>query len=481
MTGPRPQVPPPGDARSYWLQEALAHDPGELCPPLDARVAADVCVVGGGFAGLWTALELRRREPSLRIALLEADICGGGASGRNGGFVSASWFYLPLLARVFGDGPAIRYARMVADQVAEIGRWCSDNGVDAWFHHEGMALVEAGEWQEDARDDAVRFAAAHGLGGVLEPIDAEEARRIADSPRFVGGLFDRDCATIQPARLARGLRRVALERGVRIFEGTRVRRVERARPAVVRTDGGAVRAEQVVFATGAWAAGWPEFRRSFVNLVDYVVATEPILDRLERIGWTSHVGIADGREFLYYLRTTEDGRIVIGGGSSGVLFGAKVGRASTHDRRVAGVAAAGLEWLFPQLQGVRFTHAWGGPIDTTVAFAPFYVTLPPGNFHAGLGYSGHGIAATRIGGRILASMALGTEDEWTALPVVGEPVAKLPPEPFRWAGMKAAVWALEAGDRKQSGGGRRGLLRSGLGRTPEIYQRLAVALRRRTR
>jgi glycine/D-amino acid oxidase-like deaminating enzyme len=467
VTERRVEVPAPGEVRSFWLEEALAADPGEPAPPLSGRYRADVCVVGGGFAGLWTAIELSRREPSMRIALVEADICGGGASGRNGGFLSSSWWDLEGLCRLYGTEDGLGYTRVVADQVADVGRWLSEHGVDAWYHHDGVLGARTGAWQAGGaavRDDA--FAERLGVGDRLVPLTADECRAYADSPRFVGGHFIADSATVQPARLARGLRRVAIRHGLAIFESSPVVAVDRGRPAIVRTDGGAIRADQVVLTIGAWAAGWRGFRRSFGTIADYMVATEPIPERLEEIGWTSHVGIADGREMLYYLRTTDDDRIAIGGGTTGVIYGGRIGRRSTHDRRIAEAAARGLLWLFPQLEGVRFTHAWGGPIDQTASFTPFFRTLRPGNVHAGLGFSGHGLAQTKIGGSILSSLVLGARDEWTSLPVVGPEVSKAPPEPLRWPLVRAAVWALETGDAREDAGRRRGWARSAIGGAP---------------
>jgi glycine/D-amino acid oxidase-like deaminating enzyme len=232
-----------------------------------------------------------------------------------------------------------------------------------------------------------------------------------------------------------------------------------------------VKADQVVLTTGAWAAGWREFARSFAVVVDYCVATEPIPDRLERIGWTRQIGLADGRDLLYYLRPTDDGRIVIGGGGLGAVFGGRAsGRAVTHDRRVAEAAARGLLWLFPQLEGIRFTHAWGGPIDHTASFVPFYRTLAPGNIHAGLGYSGHGLSQTWVGGRILAGTVLGLEDEWTTLAVNRPELARTPPEPLRWPIVKAAGWALERGDAREDAGRPRGALYERIGDAPNAYR-----------
>lgn len=472
-------APQPGATRSYWLQEALANDPGESCPPLTATVGADVCIVGGGFAGLWTAIELSERDPELRIALIEQDICGGGASGRNGGFFSSSWWDAPATCALFGEEEGMRYLHAVADTVAEVGGWLAEHGVDAWFHHEGILRVATGAWQLEGGEGASAFLSDRGLGDRLRPTSAEQARAVADSPRFVSGRCSPDGATVQPARLARGLRRVALERGVRIFERTAMTRLDRSRPAVVHCTSGAVKADHVVITTGAWAAGWRGFRRSFGVIVDQVVATEPIPGLLEDIGWRSHVGIGDGRELLYYLRRTDDDRIVIGGGALGVVFGGRAdGRAVTHDRRVAEAAARGLIWMFPQLEGIRFTHAWGGPIDQTATFFPFFRTLEPGNIHAGLGFSGHGLSQTMVGGRILASLVQGRDDAWASMPVVGEEV-KTPPEPFRFPGVWLSARALEAADRRADEGRSRAVALDAIAQAPGAYREWLVRHGRR--
>ena len=431
-----------------------------------------MCIVGGGFAGLWTAVELSAREPGMRIALLERDICGGGASGRNGGFFSSSWWDLEGLTGLFGRAEGLRYATAVSDEVESAERWCAEHGVEAGYHREGVLGVRTGAWQEGVGGGTPgEFCFRLGEGHRMRSLAAAGCRAVADSPRMRGGSFSADSAICQPARLARGLRRVALEQGVRIFERTGVRRIDAGRPAVVRAEFGAVRADQVVLTIGSWAGSWPGFRRSVGVIADYMVVTEPIPDRLQEIGWTSHVGIADGRDLLYYLRPTDDGRIAIGGGATGVAFaGHGDSRAVTHDRRVSDAAARGLEWLFPQLQGVRYTHAWGGPIDMTASFTPFFRTLRPGNVHAGLGFSGHGLSQTKLGGRILAGTVLGQDDEYTSLPVNGGEVARTPPEPLRWPAVRAAAWALQSGDRREEAGRPRGLLRSAIGSAPERYR-----------
>lgn len=278
-----------------------------------------------------------------------------------------------------------------------------------------------------------------------------------------------DCAIVQPARLARGLRRVAMERGVRIHEGTPMRAIEGDSRPIVRTPLGAVRADSVVLTIGAWATGRKGFRTRLANIADYVVVTEPIPERLEEIGWTSNTGIADFREMLYYLRPTEDRRIAIGGGTTGALFGGRIGRGATRLHPVADEAARGLRYLFPSLEDVRITHAWGGPIDVTPSWTPFFTTLRPGVV-CGLGFSGHGLAATKLGGKTLASMVLGRDDEWTRLPVVGDTGGRFPPEPFRWPLVRSTVSGMFRYDRAADEGRRPAAPWRMLDRAPTVYR-----------
>ena len=214
-------MPSPGAARSFWLQEALADDPGAPAPPLEQHLVADVCIVGGGFAGLWTAIQLTEREPGLRIALIEQDIAGGGASGRNGGFLSASWFDVEAYLGLFGEEAGLRYGRAQADAIDAIGAFVADNGIDCWFHKDGTMGARTGEWQEGFGDGFAEFERL-GIADRVEMLSAEQTRARADSPRFLGGAFFPDGAVCQPARLARGLRRQRTDRtsGDVFYSGT---------------------------------------------------------------------------------------------------------------------------------------------------------------------------------------------------------------------------------------------------------------------
>jgi glycine/D-amino acid oxidase-like deaminating enzyme len=417
-----------------------------------------VCIVGGGFAGLWTAYELGERRPDLGVVLLEADICGAGGSGANGGFFSTSWLQLSSLCRTLGEEGGVAWAAALARMVDELDAWVARHDAHIDAHHEGILYARAGDWQPGPDEQTFHLLAEHGYADRLRRVEAAEARKVADSPRFIGGVVTPDLTVVQPAKLARELRRVLLERGVRIFEGTPMVRMEAGRPVRVVTPAGSVRAPQVVLTTGAWAGRERHFRRAFTVCVDYMVVTEPIPDLLRLVGWTSHTGVADLREMLYYLRPTEDGRVAIGGGAMAITFANRIrGRALTSSR-VADAPARGLTWLFPQFQDVRLEAAWSGPMDLTNTALPFFESAPGRMVHAGLGFSGHGLTSTKAGGKILASLVLGEDDEWGRMAVVGPPPAGPPPEPLRWPLVSSVERAYEAGDRAGELGKRPGLL-----------------------
>jgi len=440
--------------RSFWLEEALRADPGAPCPSLSGTHTADVCVIGGGFAGLWTAYELHEREPSLDIVLLEADVCGAGGSGANGGFLSSSWHDIEALCRFFGEDEGIRYASALAAQIGEVDAWCRRHDAHVELHAEGVVFLRAGEWEPEPAESPVRLLERRGLAGKLLIMSGEEVRQVVDSPTFVGGTAIDDVATVQPARLARELRRVLLERGVRICEGTPMTSLRTGVPVAVGTPSGKVRCETAVVTTGAWAAAAPPFRRAFYVAVDSVVITEPVPELLADMGWDHNVGFADDRESFYYVRRTDDGRVAIGGGHIGIAADGRMDGRVFTDPEGAEIAAGGLRWLFPTLRDVRITHAWTGPMDMTASLTPFFMSSPDGTVHVGLGFSGHGLTATRVGGKTLASMVLGLDDEWSSLPVVGPPMSALPPEPFRQPLLSLFAGAVVRSEQAQQAGGR---------------------------
>jgi glycine/D-amino acid oxidase-like deaminating enzyme len=454
----------PGLAPPYWLDEALAAEAvsasrvgTESSQALLGETDADVCIVGGGYTGLWTALALREREPGARIVVLEKEICGWGPSGRNGGFVHGFWTQLASLRELLGDEGALQLCRAGSRILPAIRAFCAARGEDVWLREGGYVKVSAAPAQDGRLERTEAAARALGVGEqavALSP--AEVAERIL-SPRFRRGLFFPECATIQPARLARALRRAVLDAGVALHERTAVTRIAAGKPTLVETPGGRVLAPEVVVATNAWMTGWRPVAGKLTNFGSYVVLTEPVPELLEKIGWTGGEAVSDWRMFVHYFRTTPEGRVLMGSGSGPIGHGGRVDARFTADRQTAGRAEVGLRKLLPGLEAARVTHAWGGPIDVSSDHQPFYGTVARTRIHYGAGYSGHGVGPAWLGGQILASLVTGGGDEWAALPLVTRTVPSLPPEPLRRLGggaVRAAILACEEAEEE----GRRGPL-----------------------
>ena len=432
-----PRLPP------WWLDEAGSDEPA---PSLAGDVTADVCIVGGGYTGLWTGLALKEREPSLSIVLLEAETCGDGPSGRNGGFLHGYWAALASLVPLLGRERALDLARAGERIVPAVRAFCEAHGEDVWLRESGMLMVSASPGQDEAVERAVTAAAESGAAEQAVALDAAAVAERVRSPVFRQGVFFSDGATVQPARLVRALRRAAVGAGIQLHERSPALRI---RKGLVATPGGTVRAAEIVVAVNAAATGWRPVSRHVTNFGSYVVLTEPVPELLEEIGWTGGEAILDARMFLHYFRTTNDGRVLMGSGSGPIGFRGRVDARFTEDLATAARAERGLRRLLPGLADARVERAWGGPIDVSADHLPFFGTVKGQRTHYGLGYSGHGVGPTWLGGQILASLTLRMDDEWTALPLASRRVASLPPEPLKHLGgalVRSAILSAEYAD-----------------------------------
>jgi len=459
----------PGLAPPWWLEEALAHeDEAVAAPPLAGRLDVDVAIVGGGYTGLWTALALRERDPSLEVAILEKEIVGWGPSGRNGGVLHGYWTHLSRLRDLLGDAGALELARASDAAVPAIRSFAERQGSDVWLHEGGYLKVSASPAQDAAVERAVTTARELGVPEECVPLTADEVAERVRSPVFRRGAYYRDGATVQPARLARALRRAVLAAGVALYEGTPVLHLAEGAPAALETPAGRISATEVVVATNAWAAGWGPVAGRVTNFGSYVVLTEPVPDLIEEIGWRGREAVTDARMFVHYFRTTDDGRVLMGSGSGPIGLGGRVDRRFTTDGPTAARAEHGLRRLLPVLAEARIDAAWGGPIDVSADHLPFYGTVPGTRTHYGVGYSGSGVGASWLGGQILASLVAGANDEWTALPLVARRVPRLPPEPISRLGggvVRSAILACEEAEER----GRRGsLVARAAARVPDL-------------
>ena len=445
--------------RSLWLEEALTA--AEDAPRLEGDERADICIVGGGFTGLWTAIRLKEHDPSLDVVLVEADVCGAGASGRNGGFVLTWWAKFGTLKKVCGGDEAIRLARASAQAVDGIGAFCAEHGIDAHYRRDGWLWAATSEAQLGAWEETLATIAHYGEDP-FERLEPGEAARRAGEKTHLGGVYEPTAATVQPAFLARGLRRVAIEKGVRVFENSAMTKLERSHPPRVVTSQGVVTAAKVVLALNAWAAALPEVRRSLVVIASDIVATTPAPERLASIGWTGGTCISDSRLLVNYYRTTVDGRLVFGRGGGKLAFGGKVGTAFDGPSPRATAVTESMRALYPSFEQVPVTHSWMGPIDRTQVGLPFFAGFGGREeILYTIGYSGNGVGPSYLGGKILASIALGLDDEWSRAGLVREPVGTFPPEPVRYLGgrlVRSAVERKEAAEDRGAHAGRLTLL-----------------------
>ncbi len=433
MTRLQPVLTPRSPA--LWLEEALAQEPdAHRIDPISGSLRTDICIIGGGYSGLWTALRIKEADPSVDVTILEAQLCGSGASGRNGGQVLAWWYKLPTLLKICGQEEALRLAHAADAAITEIGRFCTDNGIDAHFRQKGRLHTATTPLHLGSWETAVTTAERFGLDVFERLLPVEVAAR-AGSPVYQGGVLEKSAATVQPALLARGMRKVAMQRGVKIYEKSPVISLDRGSPPVVRTPHAAIVADKVILATNAWAASLHELRRQMIVVSSDMIATAPIPERLNEIGWTGGECITDSRLMVHYHQTTRDGRIAIGRGSGSLGYMGRVTSAFDGDRTKADVVEQGLRRLYPQLTDVPVTHRWGGAVDRTRSGTLTFGKLG-GNDRIlyGVGYSGTGVAPSVIGGKILASTALGLTDEWSTSRLNQGPLILYPPDPIRFFG-----------------------------------------------
>jgi len=436
----------------FWLDSPEAPGPGE---PLSQDTVTDLAVVGGGYTGLWTALLAKERDPDRDVVLLESRAVGWAASGRNGGFCSASLTHglRNGLDRFADELPVLE--QLGRENLDEIEKTVHGQGIDCGWERTGELTVATAQWQLDDLSELPEITARYG--GHVELLDRDEVQARVHSPTYLGGVFDADStAMVDPARLAWGLRAACLRLGVRIHEGTTVHRLRRSSTNGVElhTTYGVVSARHVALGTGALS---PLLRRigNYVAPVwDYAMVTEPLTDgQRTSIGWSDRHGIGDASNLFHYYRLTDDNRIVWGGYDAVYRMGG-----STHERHVRegetfDRLADHFFTTFPQLEGVRFTHAWGGVIDTCSRFCAFWGQALDGRVAYSAGYTGLGVGASRFGAQVMLDLLDGRPTQLTSLQMVRRKPLPFPPEPVRWAGIELTRRAIARAD---ANGGRRG-------------------------
>lgn len=418
--------------RPYWLLDLLSSE--QVLPALSQTERADVAIVGGGFVGLWTALNIKARAPGTDVVVLEQDVCGGGASGRNGGFVLSWWSKLPTLVKLYGLEDGVEIARQCEAAANEIGTYCREHRLEVDYNQGGWLWTATATSHVGSWEPAVSLTERAHVNAFTR-LTVEEIAARTGSDRHIAGVLQPSAATVHPGKLARALRLAALNAGVRVYERSRVVAVDRTEPVRLRTPAGAVVASRAVIATNAWASALRELRNSLVVVSSDLVVTPPIPDRLEKIGWTHGEAITDSQMMVDFYRTTTDGRIAFGKGGWGIALGARIGAAFDRSTARRQHVAADFHRTYPSLADVPIAHDWSGPIDRSVDGLPLIGHLG-GRRHLiyGVGWSGNGVGPSVIGAKIMTSLVLETDDQWSRNPLVDRRVQHFPPEPVRFVG-----------------------------------------------
>ena len=432
--------------RSFWLQQALAEDPS-LAPGLDTATTADVCIVGGGFLGMWTAIRLKDHSPDLDVVLIDSDICGGGPSGRNSGMLLPAWPKFSALAALRGEAEALRIVRMSTEAIDGIEAFCKANDIDAWFDRVGWVWGATCTAQIGAWSDALGKLERHGHVSARE-VSQDEIAAMTGSRGYLRGVFDASSATIHPGFLVRGLRRAALARGGRIYQKTAMRRFTRKDPIVVETERGRITTGKLVLAMNAWSAMVRELAPAIFNISSDDSVSKPMPERLAEVGYTRGPLMSDCRVFVTGHRVTRDGRLNIGVTGGHIGFGGIVDRRFNDPSPRLEDMRASLRIAHPALADFVPENVWNGPIDRTDSGLPLFGHLPANrNIFYGYGFSGNGIGLTYVGGRIVSSLVLGKDDEFANCALVRPIRRGFPPEPFRFIGAHFVRGAVRRRDK----------------------------------
>lgn len=438
----------------YW-RETVA-DPLQAAP-LDGDVTCDLAIVGGGFSGLWSALKARERFPDARIVVLEGDRLGHAASGRNGGFCAPSISHGVTNAANRWPAEAETLVRLGRENLDALEQDLDRHGIDGGFERRGKLNVAATPWQAEGLRQMQETYARFGIETDYLEGAALDAR--FRTPRYSAGLFEPNYALVNPARLVDGLAKAAQAGGVIIHERSRVTALAGEADGVrLTTEAGTVRARQVILATNAAVPLLRRLRFAIIPIWDYTLMSAPLSDdQLAAIGWTGRYGIADSGNQFHYFRKTEDNRILWGGYDAIYHFGGKRDphlhdRAETYETLEANFREA-----FPALDGIGFTHRWGGIIDTSARMTAFVGTAMQGRVAYALGFTGQGVSASRFGALTMLDLLEGRVTERTQLRMLRSPAVPFPPEPFR---SLAVAWAQRDLAREDRTGHRSLMLRA---------------------
>lgn len=428
--------------KSFWLNTYGPYTPNAS---LQGALTVDVAVIGGGYTGLATAYFLKQAEPTIRVAVLESEVVGYGASGRNGGFAMTLFGLEPAVtAALFGKqrtAEAHHYCERAVDLVRDLIR---EHAMQSDFEYTGFLRLATRPGFVKRIQHDLEILTSQGVIGI-EWIDQAAARAEINSPIVFGAWREPRCGILNPAKHVRELKRVAQAAGAQVYEQSPVLEIQRAHKYTLRTPQGVVTADKIVFATNAYSHLIPAIKRKQVPAFTHMVITEPLTpEQLDSIGWRKRSGLEDSRNLVHYLRLTVDNRIAIGGSDVTLSYGRNM------DRDLNETTFRQLEQdtvtLFPGLHGVKFAFRWGGPVSVPIDMAPAIGSVGDARAWYSLGCVGHGVAPTHLNGQTLADLVLERQTDLTSVWFVRRRTIPWPPEPLRWAASQAILGYLHAED-----------------------------------
>ncbi len=430
----------------FWLDDPAKPNPE---PPLTQNISTDLLIIGAGYTGLWTALLAKEEDPNRDIVIVEAGESAIGASGRNGGFMDAS------ITHGFLNGQA-RWSREIKtlhalgiNNLAEIETTLARLNIECDYQRTGEIDIATEPYLLDAFHEIIELAKQYDIH--FEFLDREQIQHVVKSPIFLGGLKRFDSSIVNPAQLAWGLRKACLNLGARLHEHTPVTNlIEENNKIIAHTPRAKIHANKVALATNAFPPLLKEIKNYVVPVYDYALMTEPLTpSQRDSIGWHGREGLSDGNNQFHYFRTTIDGRILWGGFDA--VYHWNNGFGSRLENRPASFALLAEHFFqaFPTLEGIRFTHAWGGAIDTCSRFSPFWGTAHHGKTAYAMGYTGLGVGATRFGAQVILDILDNKKSKRTELEFVKSKPLPFPPEPLRSIGINLSRWSLAQADNNQ--------------------------------
>ena len=419
----------------YWFAQAMGVEVSAQPNVLQNDIQTDVCIVGGGYTGLWTAINLKQQQPDLDVVVIEKGLCGSGASGRNGGcMLTWSTKYLSMV-KLYGKEKAAKLVAASEQAIYEIEAFCKEHDIEAQLRRHGTLYTATNSAQEGSMEGVLQALDQQDINS-WQAWEKDRVQLDAGSAIHSEGYYSPAAASVQPAMLARGLKRVAERLGVKIFENTPMEDINTDIPITITTPQADIFAKKVVLALNAWMVDkFPEFKRSVVLVSSDMAITKPVPEKLQQMGLKDGKTVVDSRTFVHYYRTTPDGRLMLGKGGNHFSFANRIGKVFDQPSRYQPLLRRAFDRFFPALAGQSFAATWTGASDRSVTGMPFFGQLKQNNdIVYGLGYSGNGVAQTWIGGKILSSMVLDQQNEWTECGLVSGPKGYFPPEPIRWTG-----------------------------------------------